>query len=158
MYKNNKNLVGVDLTDDLVSCYNTAMRWESGRQKGFTMCGEIGDASDGVALDLDVRRQHLADEGLQSTKLHNQQLVLRCDQSTPKEEQIEKKVAINVSCTFCVVLPSFTTTCRVYDNGKLTVDGQVAQGSRGSSLNLNIVRLEQKENGLQCITIHCSDV
>jgi hypothetical protein len=55
------------------------------------MCGEIGDASDGVALDLDVRRQHLADEGLQSTKLYNQQLVLRCDQSTPKEERRQRK-------------------------------------------------------------------
>lgn len=128
------------------------------------MCGEIGDASDGVALDLDVGRQHLADERLQSTKLYNQQLVLRCDQSKPKENRRvnEKKRKSWDHCEpyvlFGTSIISSTQVRFATNNRKLTVDGQVAQSSRGSSLNLNIVRLEQKENGLQCIPIHCSDV
>jgi hypothetical protein len=33
---------------------------------GHTMCSEIGHTSDGIALHLDVRTEHLADQRLQS--------------------------------------------------------------------------------------------
>ena len=40
------------------------------------MGGEVGDASDGVALDLDVGRQHLSDERVQSSESDDERLVL----------------------------------------------------------------------------------
>lgn len=47
-------------------------------RKQLTVGGEVGDAPDRVALDLDVRRQHLADEGLESAELDDRELVLAC--------------------------------------------------------------------------------
>ena len=42
------------------------------------MRGEVRDAPDGVALHLDVGREHLANERFQSTKLDDRDLVLGC--------------------------------------------------------------------------------
>jgi murein endopeptidase len=40
------------------------------------MSRQISHASHGIALDLDIRTQHLPDERLQSTQRDNKQLVL----------------------------------------------------------------------------------
>lgn len=40
------------------------------------MCCEVGDAANGVALDLDVWREHLPDERLEATQSYNERLVL----------------------------------------------------------------------------------
>lgn len=40
------------------------------------MSGEVGDASDGIALDFNVGREHLPDERLESAERDNEQLVL----------------------------------------------------------------------------------
>jgi hypothetical protein len=40
--------------------------------------GQVGDASDGIALDLDIGRVHLLDEGSQATEGDNGDLVLGC--------------------------------------------------------------------------------
>lgn len=40
----------------------------------------------------------------------------------------------------------------------LTIHSQVAQCGRGGSLDLNIMRLEQEENRLQCIPIDSLDI
>lgn len=45
------------------------------------MSSEVGDAADGVALDLDVGREHLTDERLESTELDDGNLVLGCEGS-----------------------------------------------------------------------------
>ena len=42
------------------------------------MSCKIRNASDRIALHFDVRGHHLADEGLESTKLHDEDLVLGC--------------------------------------------------------------------------------
>lgn len=39
---------------------------------------KIGDATDSIALDLHIGREHLADERGQSTELNNQDLILGC--------------------------------------------------------------------------------
>lgn len=40
------------------------------------MCGEISDTTDCIALNLDIRAQHLADKGFQAAKLNNEELVV----------------------------------------------------------------------------------
>lgn len=40
------------------------------------MCGEVGHTSHGIALHFDVRAEHLANERLKTTKLHNQKLIV----------------------------------------------------------------------------------
>lgn len=47
--------------------------WDGG---GLTVCGKIRDAADGVALDLNVGAEHLADERLDATERDDQELVL----------------------------------------------------------------------------------
>jgi hypothetical protein len=42
------------------------------------MSCKIRNASDRIALHFDVRGHHLADEGLESAKLHDEDLVLGC--------------------------------------------------------------------------------
>lgn len=46
---------------------------------GLTVRGEVGDASDGVTLHLDVRTKHLPDEGLEASKRDNEEFVVGCD-------------------------------------------------------------------------------
>lgn len=87
------------------------------------MCGEVGDAPDGVALHLDVRGEHLADERLQSTELDDRDLVLRCAVALAPRS-------------------SNRTSGR-------TVDSQVAERSTRRALDLDIVRLEEKEDRLE---------
>jgi hypothetical protein len=41
------------------------------------MCSEVGNTSYGIALNLDIRRQHLPNQWLQPSKRDNQQLVIR---------------------------------------------------------------------------------
>lgn len=40
--------------------------------------GQVGDAADGIALDLDIGRVHLLDEGSKTTESDNGDLVLGC--------------------------------------------------------------------------------
>lgn len=40
------------------------------------MSGQVGDASDGVALYFDVRAEHLTDEGFKTAKRDDEELVL----------------------------------------------------------------------------------
>lgn len=40
------------------------------------MCSQVGYAPDGIALDLDVGRQHLANQGRQPAELDDQDFVL----------------------------------------------------------------------------------
>jgi hypothetical protein len=42
------------------------------------MSGQVGDAPDGVALDFDVGREHLTDQGLEASELNDRHLVLSC--------------------------------------------------------------------------------
>jgi hypothetical protein len=43
-----------------------------------TVCSQVSDTADGVALDFDIRAEHLTDQGLEATELDDQELVLRC--------------------------------------------------------------------------------
>ena len=43
------------------------------------MRGKVRHASDSIALHLDVRAEHLADERLQAAELDDEQLVLGCN-------------------------------------------------------------------------------
>lgn len=45
------------------------------------VCSQISDATDGVALHLDILGHHLADQRRQSTKLDNGDLVVGCARS-----------------------------------------------------------------------------
>ena len=45
-------------------------------RRKLTMRSQIGHTTNGIALNFDVRAQHLADESLQTTKLDDEQLVL----------------------------------------------------------------------------------
>lgn len=40
------------------------------------MCSEISDTTNCIALNLDVRAQHLADKGFQAAKLDDKELVV----------------------------------------------------------------------------------
>ena len=42
----------------------------------LTVRGEIGDAADGIALDLDVWTEHLADKRLEAAKRDDEEFVL----------------------------------------------------------------------------------
>lgn len=42
------------------------------------MSCEVRNTTNSVALDLDVGAEHLADEGFQTTKLYDEQLVVSC--------------------------------------------------------------------------------
>jgi hypothetical protein len=43
-----------------------------------TVCSQVSDTADCVALDFDVRTKHLTDQGLEATELDDQELILRC--------------------------------------------------------------------------------
>lgn len=55
------------------------------------MGGEVGDAPDGVALDLDVGREHLADEGFESSELDDRELVLGCGADATRERTVTRR-------------------------------------------------------------------
>ena len=46
---------------------------------------EVGDAPDGVALDLHIWREHLTDEGFESTELDDRELVLAYDRTRARQ-------------------------------------------------------------------------
>lgn len=82
----------------------------------FSSCvAKFCNASHGVALNLDIWREHLADQRRQATELDNKHLVL-------------------------------------------SVDGEIAKGRTGSSLDLDIGALQQKQDGLQSIAIDLADI
>jgi hypothetical protein len=58
----------------------------------FVRC-KIGDASDSVALHLNIRRQHLSNERSQSTKLDNKDLVIGCSTSSQQLDEFIEVVA-----------------------------------------------------------------
>lgn len=95
------------------------------------VCGQVGDASDGVALDLDVGRVHLLDQGRQAAESDNGDLVLSCEQSVR-------------ACEGCGVAP--------------TVDCEVAQGGTRGSLHLDVGVLEQEQDGLERVPVDFSDI
>ena len=49
------------------------------RTEPLTMGGQVGDATDGVALDLDVGREHLPDQGFQASEFDDRELVVGVD-------------------------------------------------------------------------------
>lgn len=42
------------------------------------MSSEIGDTPDSIALDLDVRAEHLANQGFEAAQFDNKKLVVSC--------------------------------------------------------------------------------
>jgi hypothetical protein len=98
--------------------------------------GQVGDASDGIALDLDVGRVHLLDEGSQATEGDNGDLVLGCGWLA----------AVDAVCV-----------CMLRVDGR-TVDSQVAQGGARCSLDLEIRVLEQEQDGLEGIAVDFADI
>ena len=44
--------------------------------KSRTMCSEVGHTSDGIALDLDVWAEHLANQGLETAEFDDEKLVV----------------------------------------------------------------------------------
>lgn len=93
---------------------------------------EVGDASDGVALHLDVGRVHLLDQRRQAAERDNGHLVLGCGGSVGRVRRLG-------AC------------------GR-TVDGEVAQGGTGGTLHLNVWVLEQKQDGLERVAVDLSDI
>lgn len=83
------------------------------------MGSEVGYAAHGIALDFDVRRQHLADQGRQTAKLDDEDLVLR----------------------YRAASASGTVTGH---RARLTVDCKVPQGSARSALHFDIRALKQE--------------
>jgi hypothetical protein len=49
-----------------------------GEEDARTVGSQVGDASDGVALNLNVGRKHLTDKGLEAAELDDGELVLGC--------------------------------------------------------------------------------
>jgi hypothetical protein len=43
----------------------------------YTVCSQVSDTADSVALNFDVRAEHLTDQGLEATELDDQELILR---------------------------------------------------------------------------------
>ena len=75
------------------------------------MCSQVRDTSDSIALDLDIARDHLLDQGGQPTKLDDEDLVIG----------------------FLDISSESNTMTRLR-----TVDGEIPQRSAGGSLYLNI--------------------
>jgi hypothetical protein len=110
---------------------------------GLTMRSEVGDASDGVALDFNVGREHLTDQRIQSAELDDQDLVLRCTINATNQKDDDQH-------------PSEIHALREED--ELTVDCQVAQRSTGGPLDLVIMAAEEEEDRVEGIPSNLSDL
>ena len=72
------------------------------RHDTHTMSCEVSYASDGVALDLYIRAQHLSDEWFKASELHDEQLVIGWRPS------VNARVHRFTGCTYCL-RPGFPT-------------------------------------------------
>lgn len=59
---------------------------------------EVGYASHGIALDFDVRRQHLADQGWQTAELDDEDLVFRYRAASAPGTVIRYCARLTVDC------------------------------------------------------------
>lgn len=87
------------------------------------MRSQVGDASYGVALDLDVGRKHLSDQRRQATELDDEDLVFGC-----RLGRTQQLAAGRLS-------DAGSTSWRKW---LLTVDRKVAKCSTGSPLDLDV--------------------
>ena len=65
------------------------------------MRSEVGDAANGIALDLDVLGGHLSDQGSEAAKSDNGNLVFSCR----KSGQILAGMAVHIYVLFTARLP-----------------------------------------------------
>ena len=97
--------------------------------------GQVRDAAHCVALDLDVRRQHLADEWRQAAQLYDQHLVFGCCVSLVRRLKGHLRV-----------------------EGERTVHRKVPERGTSCSLNLNVGTVEEEEYRHQGVAINLEDV
>lgn len=96
------------------------------------MRSEVCYAPDGIALDLNIWRQHLTDEGWQTSKLNDEDLVLRYEVSV-----------VLFSCL---------------GRSRLTVDCEVSKSCASCPLHLNIGALEQEQYWLEGVAVDLPDI
>lgn len=137
------------------------------------MRGEVGDATDGVALHLDVRREHLTDQGLETAELDDGELVLGCCE---RLESIERKARgrqegevskSTAGLDFPSGSPAATRRIRLVRlprkskprvDMQRTIDCEVAESCARGTLDLDIVRVEEEEDGLEGFSRHLAHV
>ena len=95
------------------------------------MCGQVSDASNRIALNLYVGAEHLPNERLQATKLHDEQLVVSC-------------------CMSSVRAPPTRLGVR-------TVHRKVSQSRTCSPLHFSVMAAEKEEDGVQCVPADGAD-
>ena len=96
------------------------------------MSRKVGYTADGVALDLDVGAEHLADERFETAKLDDEQLVLGC-------RGISLCTGSNIST-------------------QLTVHGQVAKSGTCGPLDLGVMAGEEEEDGVEGVAADGADL
>ena len=57
-----------------------------------TMCGQIGNTSDSVALNFNIRAEHLPNKRFKSAQLDNQELVVRFTHNNSAPQKTRKKL------------------------------------------------------------------
>jgi hypothetical protein len=75
-----KSTSGISLHSHILGFRQPRQRAQSARPCNLRLVvlvrGQVGDTADSIALDLDVWRHHLFDQGLQPAELDDQDLVL----------------------------------------------------------------------------------
>lgn len=102
------------------------------------MSSEVRDTPNSVTLHLDVRREHLTDEGFETAKPDNEDLVLRCQRK---------------------IHPSYpsasSTTCNT-NPATLTIHRQIPQRSTRRPLHLRVMTPQQEQHRVQRVPSHLS--
>ena len=96
------------------------------------MCGQVSNTSNRIALNLHIGAEHLPNERLQATKLHDEQLVVSC-------------------CMSSVRAPPTRLGVR-------TVHRKVSQSRTCSPLHFGIVTAQKEKDRVECVAPNGSDL
>ena len=96
------------------------------------MCGQVSNTSNRIALNLHIGAEHLPNERLQATKLHDEQLVVSC-------------------CMSSVRAPPTRLGVR-------TVHRKVSQSRTCSPLHFGVVAAEEEEDGVERVAADGADL
>ena len=96
------------------------------------MRGKIGHTTDGIALNLHIRTEHLPDERLETAKLYDEQLVIGCHAKS--------------------------ATAKKYAWSIRTIYSQISQSRTGSPLHFGIMAAEEEEDGVERVPTDGTDL